>query len=632
MQGRDHAVDLRDEGLDVERRVAIHESGRVHEERGLLERPQVEATMDRPVPLRRRAQEGVELALGHLLQAGILDVEDRDLGVLDLEHDLDAGDRQRALQVQLVRAARADTDGLAVEIARLVELRVLRDEEQLRRRVVRLREVQARRAVGIDRPGAVRDVPTVVPVPADDLAPGRVYETGLHAEPLGDQLARIGVVAAHLVRGHLVGRALCLGESLGALDDIRLWRVGGVGGEDERAACQDLRELVGRRVTCAVRRAQGGRGDATGRQRDEGHEQDGHRQTAEVRRLHALMSFRGRRTLGDSLLQTRDVEMIGPAREVRMEVLQRGAAKHSLGLQAPHDRIDSGDERAGAQPGAPIDGPGQICDVLIAADGLQRKALGDRLATDGNPAEEGIELASGHVREAVALDVVADERRTVDQEPDLLSGQVEVPLDVVLRETARAATEPLARELLNGLDARALADEEALGLGRIGLREVQAGHSLARDAHGSESDVPAIAPVPADLLAPRRGHEARLHPEAFGDELAGIHVVAGHLIARELVRRAFGVSEPHHPFDAVRLWRIGRVGGEDERAAREDLGELVGRRVAAATRRSRGCARCSGRNERRGGYRDGKRVSPFPCGSQAAHLFPFSTVRAHRHE
>ena len=136
--------------------------------------------------------------------------------------------------------------------------------------------------------------------------------------------------------------------------------------------------------------------------------------------------------------------MIGPAREVGMEVLERGAAQHSLGLQAPHDRIDSGDERGGAQSGTSIDGPGQICDVLIAADGLQSKAFGDRLATDGNPAEEGIELAPGYVGEAVALDVVADERRTVDQESDLLSGQVEVPLDVVLRETASAATEPLA--------------------------------------------------------------------------------------------------------------------------------------------------------------------------------------------
>src|SRR4029078_10046931 len=101
---------------------------------------------------------------------------------------------------------------------------------------------------------------------------------------------------------------------------------------------------------------------------------------------------------------------------------------------------------------------------------------------DCNAAQEAIELAVGHVGEAVALDVVADERRVVDKEPDRLPGQVQVPLDVVLRETARAATEALARESLNGRDARALADEEALGLGRVGLRGIQEGSSLARAA------------------------------------------------------------------------------------------------------------------------------------------------------
>ena len=136
--------------------------------------------------------------------------------------------------------------------------------------------------------------------------------------------------------------------------------------------------------------------------------------------------------------------------------------------------------------------------------------------------------------------------------------------------------------------------------------------------------------MPADLLAPGRRHEARLHAEALGDELARVGVVAGHLVAGELVRRAFGVSEPHHPFDAVRLRRIGGVGGEDQRAAREDLRELVGRRIAGRSQRARRRARCGGRDQRRGGYRDGQRGSPHPCGSQAAHLLLFSVGRAHR--
>src|SRR6476646_10598384 len=283
--------------------------------------------------------------------------------------------------------------------------------------------------------------------------------------------------------------------------------------------------------------------------------------------------------------------MTCPGREVRMEVLQRGAAQSSLGVEAQHDRVDSGDECGVAQTGAPVDRAGQVCDVLVAADGPQREALGDRLATDGYPAQEGVELASSHVGEPVALDVVADELCVVHQELDLLSRQVEVPLDVVLRETAGTATETLARELLNGLDARGRADEEPLGLGRIRLREVETGHALSRDAHRDESDVPAIAPVPADLLAPRRRHEARLDAESLGDELARIHVVAGHLVAGELVRRAFRLGQPRYSLDAVRLRCIGGVGGEDERAAGEDLGKLVGGRVTSAGRRASGTTR-----------------------------------------
>src|SRR6476659_1802075 len=108
--------------------------------------------------------------------------------------------------------------------------------------------------------------------------------------------------------------------------------------------------------------------------------------------------------------------MTCPGREVRTEVLQRGAAQSSLGVEAQHDRVDSGDECGVAQTGAPVDRAGQVCDVLVAADGPQREALGDRLATDGYPAQEGIELASSYVGEPVALEDVRTKNRSASAE------------------------------------------------------------------------------------------------------------------------------------------------------------------------------------------------------------------------
>src|SRR4029077_16143030 len=170
-------------------------------------------------------------------------------------------------------------------------------------------------------------------------------------------------------------------------------------------------------------------------------------------------------TSRDLLAETGDVELAGPRREVRTEVLEGKASQRACGVQAGDDRVDPRNERRSVQPGEPVDGPGQVGDVLIAADGLERDTFLDRLRTHGDPAQEPVELPARDICETVALDVVADEPRMVDQEVDLLPGQHEVPLDVVLGKAAATAAESLARQLLDGADLRALAHEEALRLG-----------------------------------------------------------------------------------------------------------------------------------------------------------------------
>ena len=148
-----------------------------------------------------------------------------------------------------------------------------------------------------------------------------------------------------------------------------------------------------------------------------------------------------------------------------------------------------------------------------AAHRAKRQPLLDRLVTNRDAAEKRVELAVRDGSEPVALDVVADEACVLDVEPDVLARQPERALDVVLRETTAAASQPLAAELRDVRHPRALVHEEALGFGRVRLRVVQARHALVGDPDRAEGDVPAIAPVAADQFRPGRRHEARLHTE-----------------------------------------------------------------------------------------------------------------------
>ena len=73
--------------------------------------------------------------------------------------------------------------------------------------------------------------------------------------------------------------------------------------------------------------------------------------------------------------------------------------------------------------GEAVDGPRteERDGSLMAADGLQREAVGDRLSPSAAPHRKASSLPVRDGREAVVLDVEADERCTVDQEHDLLT-------------------------------------------------------------------------------------------------------------------------------------------------------------------------------------------------------------------
>ena len=99
-------------------------------------------------------------------------------------------------------------------------------------------------------------------------------------------------------------------------------------------------------------------------------------------------------------------------------------------------------------------------------------------------------------------------------------------------------------------------------------------------------------------------------PSRCGDQLAGVGVVAGHLVRGQLVRRALRVRQPLRALHEIRLRRIGRIGRQDERAAREDLRELVGRRIAGRVP-SRPAARAGAREDQRADRREHDRRRPL---------------------
>ena len=146
----------------------------------------------------------------------------------------------------------------------------------------------------------------------------------------------------------------------------------------------------------------------------------------------------------------------------------------------------------------------------------------------------------------------------VDQKGDLLAGQVEISLDVVLREAAGAAAQLLPGQLLNRLDRRVPADEEALRLSRVGLREPET-PSIGRASMPIEMNDIRVVPEAGDLLAPGRRDETRLDAQALRDEFAGIGVVAGHLIGGELILRALRLCQAVRSLDAIRLRRVRRT-------------------------------------------------------------------------
>ena len=254
-------------------------------------------------------------------------------------------------------------------------------------------------------------------------------------------------------------------------------------------------------------------------------------------------------------------------------------------MQSPDDRVDLRDESGRAHARRLVDSTREDAVVPIAADGPERHPVVDRLRADGDRAEERIELAPSHISQSVRLDVVAHEPRGLREEGDVLAGHLEPALDVRLRGAATTAAEALARELLQALDGGALPDEEALGDRSVGLCVVEPGHPVTEDSDRRDRDVPAIAPVAADDLAPCRGDEARLDPEAPCDQLARVGVEAGHLICRQLVRRALGVGQPLRALDLVGLRWVRRIGRKHQRPARLHLGQLVGGRISGHARR-----------------------------------------------
>ncbi len=202
---------------------------------------------------------------------GLLGLESDEGRVLDLLDEVDARDHQGALEVRLDRAARARPDLLAVEVGRLRGRRILGDEEALGHVVIGLGHVQVLHPGGVDGTRAVGDIEPIAPAAGRHLGPGRLDEAGLDTQRLGDELGRLDVETGHLAGGDLGRLALGVRVAGRAVDLDRLRRVVQLGIPDERAAPEDLGELVlgriGRRGL-RWRRRRGTGADEEGQQAD----------------------------------------------------------------------------------------------------------------------------------------------------------------------------------------------------------------------------------------------------------------------------------------------------------------------------------------------------------------------------
>src|SRR4029079_19151331 len=132
-------------------------------------------------------------------------------------------------------------------------------------------------------------------------------------------------------------------------------------------------------------------------------------------------------------------------------------------------------------------------------------------------AQERVELAGRHVVEAVALDGVADIDRMADPVAALGSGNVEPAPEVEVGKAARADPDQRAVELLDASNRAIPTDVEAFRRGVVGLGEVEVSHSAADDPDRGEGTVPAVPPVPGELLGEGRSDEARLQPQRCSD-------------------------------------------------------------------------------------------------------------------
>ena len=216
LESPDDLVDAFDERRRGEARALVHEPGRVVRERGFRDLAQRQAVLDGLLARRLGDEERVDLPVGDILQARRFRLVRDDDRVVDLVDDGHTGDLERALEVVLVATARARPDLLAGELGGGLVRRVLADVEEVVDAVIRLGHPQPRHPIRIDRPRAIRDVPTVPPIAARDLGPGGGRETGLDAELLGDELRRLVVEAIDFRGGQLVGLAFRVGRAGGS--------------------------------------------------------------------------------------------------------------------------------------------------------------------------------------------------------------------------------------------------------------------------------------------------------------------------------------------------------------------------------------------------------------------------------
>jgi len=193
---------------------------------------------------RQRSQHGVQadaITQRQVFQRGHVGVVAGELGIGHHKVDSLARNGERAVDVGLVGAATAAAYFFAGEIGRLGEGRVvLVDEERGGRGVVGLGEVELLHALGRDGHGADAQVPTPGPAASGDERPVRRHKANFDAQPLGNLGRRVDVEARELVGRLLVAAALGIGRRCGVGDQLRLRRVGRVGGDDELAARLNL--------------------------------------------------------------------------------------------------------------------------------------------------------------------------------------------------------------------------------------------------------------------------------------------------------------------------------------------------------------------------------------------------------